>query len=307
MKVTVLICTFNRFESLVRTLENVTASTLPASWDWEVLVVDNNSNDQTREAVNGFCVRYPGRFRYLFEPQPGLSNARNAGLRAAHGDVLAFTDDDVTVSPDWLHNLTAGLMDRQWAGAGGRTLPAQPFSPPEWLAKTDPFQWGGVLGGLFDLGDKAVELHMAPYGTNMAFRKQMFELYGEFRVDLGRRHGNLMGCEDTEFGNRLIAAGERLRYEPLAVAYHPIQDSRVNKQYFLDWWFDYGRSSAREEGLVSPAIAGLKRYVEEPARISSQLAGLTLHWLQSPNPHLRFYRKCQVWKTVGKLREVYGK
>jgi cellulose synthase/poly-beta-1,6-N-acetylglucosamine synthase-like glycosyltransferase len=82
--------------------------------------------------VKDFCRRYPGRFRCLFEAQQGKSYELNAGVREAHGDVLAFMDGDVTVGPTWLQNLTAPWCDSEWAGSGGRILPAETFSPPRW-------------------------------------------------------------------------------------------------------------------------------------------------------------------------------
>jgi glucosyl-dolichyl phosphate glucuronosyltransferase len=116
MNVTVVICTYNRCKSLAKTLKSVAVSELPESVEWEVLVVDNNSKDQTRAVVEEFCQRYPKRFRYLFEPQQGKSQALSASIRAAHGEILAFTDDDVIVEPAWLSSLTAPLRDAQWSG-----------------------------------------------------------------------------------------------------------------------------------------------------------------------------------------------
>src|ERR1035441_3219398 len=107
MKITVLLCTFNRCQSLSTALDSVIAQVLPESADWDVLVVDNNSSDQTRAVVEDFRRRYPGRIRYLFEPRQGLSRARNAGIRAARGEIIAFIDDDVIAAPTWLQNLTA--------------------------------------------------------------------------------------------------------------------------------------------------------------------------------------------------------
>src|ERR1700734_3508684 len=133
MKITIILCTYNRCASLAKALESTAAMTLPGSAEWEVLVVDNNSTDQTREVVEGFHSRYPRHFRYLFEPQQGKSYALNAGVREARGDILAFTDDDVTVEPTWLQNLTAPLKTGECVGTSGRTLPEQSFSPPRWL------------------------------------------------------------------------------------------------------------------------------------------------------------------------------
>ncbi len=120
MNITVILCTYNRCQNLAKALDSVAASMLPESVEWEVLVVDNNSNDQTRELVEGFCHRYPGRFRYLFEPQQGKSYALNSGIRVSPSEILAFTDDDAIVEPDWLWNLTSALHDGEWAGAGER-------------------------------------------------------------------------------------------------------------------------------------------------------------------------------------------
>src|SRR4051794_26325031 len=111
MNISVIICTRNRCQSLVKTLNSAAAQRLAESVEWEVLVVDNGSNDQTRAVVDDFRRKHPGRFRYLLEPEPGKSPALNAGIREAEGDILAFTDDDTTLAPTWLHNLTKHLYD----------------------------------------------------------------------------------------------------------------------------------------------------------------------------------------------------
>src|ERR1051325_7506441 len=109
MRLTAILCTYNRCQSLQRALNSAAALVLPESVEWEVLVVDNNSNDQTRKTAGGFSARYPGRFRYLFEPRPGKSHALNAGIREARRNFLSFMDDDVVVHPEWLQNLTGAL------------------------------------------------------------------------------------------------------------------------------------------------------------------------------------------------------
>lgn len=143
VNVTVILCTYNRCQILEKALSSIAASTLPQGVEWEVLVVDNNSRDQTREVAEDFCRRYPGRFRYLFEPNPGKSYALNTGIREARGDVLAFLDDDLTVEPTWLQSLTARLDDGEWAGAGGRTLLAQNLRLPTGWRLRDPAAWEG--------------------------------------------------------------------------------------------------------------------------------------------------------------------
>ena len=166
-----------------------------------MLVVDNNSTDQTRAVAEDYCRNFPGRFRYVFEPAQGLSRARNAGIHQAQGEIIAFIDDDVIAEPTWLQNLTAPLIDGQWAGAGGRIVPPPDFSPPDWL---DGWRRNGPSRrslALVRSWDQAGEMNRPPYGANMAFRKNMFEKYGNFRVDLGRCGTKLLMGEDIEFGN----------------------------------------------------------------------------------------------------------
>jgi len=303
--VSVILCTYNRSQSLAGTLASIAAQTLPASVEWEVLVVDNNSTDRTREVVEDFCRRYPDRFRYLFEPRQGLSYARNAGVREARGDILAFTDDDVTVEPTWLQNLTSALHNGGWAGAGGRILPVETFAAPSWLAPDGPYGMGGILCAHFDLGDTPHALDRAPYGVNMAFHKKVFEKYGGFRTDLGRTPGNLMGNEDTEFGRRLMKAGERLRYEPSAVVRHPVPDSRAQKDYFLSWWFDYGRALVREWGR-GPSVLGIPRpYLNILKLLTITMVQRTWRWMLALNRQRRFYYKCWVWVTAGQIQEYF--
>jgi glucosyl-dolichyl phosphate glucuronosyltransferase len=301
--ITVILCTYNRSRSLAKALESVAASQLPSRIEWEVLVVDNNSRDQTREVVEGFIRRYPNRFRYLFEPQPGKSYALNSGVRGAKGDILAFIDDDVTVEPRWLQNLTAGLCGKEWAGAGGPIRPEKAFLCPEWLPLHGPSSMGGILA-LFDRGDTPGELDTPPYGTNMAFRKDIFEKYGDFRTDLGPTPDSEIRNEDTEFGRRIMAGGERLRYEPAAVVYHAVPQSRLSQSYFLRWWFDYGRAEVRETGKRPPILGIPRHYISIPNRIFRHLPKCALVWMRALNPQKRFIRKCWLYRQAGQLVEM---
>ena len=304
MDITVVLCTYNRSESLASALNSAAALVLPESVDWEVLVVDNNSNDRTREVAADFCSRYPSRFRYLFEPQQGKSNALNTGIREARGSILAFMDDDVTVEPTWLQSLTSGLNSGEWSGAGGRIRPARSFAPPRWLPLQGPNNLGGILA-LFDLGEKARELDRSPIGTNMAFRKEIFRKYGGFRTDMGPRPGSEIRNEDTEFGRRVLAAGERIRYEPSAIVYHAMPEKRLTKEYFLAFAFDTGRTMIREAAR-RPDIWGIPRPYLSLLKHAFYLAPINfLRWLLAIGPQNRFYRKYWVWLVAGEVLELY--
>jgi len=255
MSITAIVCTYNRCQSLSKALDALAASTFPNSIEWEVLVVDNNSCDQTRKVAESFCLQDPAHFSYLFEPHQGLSYARNAGIRKARGEILAFTDDDDQVEPGWLWNLTSALQGREWLGAGGPIIPVWPRRLPKWLSTDDPATMGSF--GEFYPGAEAGPLTRPPYGGNMAFRREAFEKYGGFRVDLGRSGSNLQGREDIEFANRLLAGGERLWYEARAVVRAFVPECRMEKSYVLRWWYWYGRSEVVESGPPSDATCHL--------------------------------------------------
>lgn len=300
MFVTVIVCTYNRCSVLANALNSVAASVLPPSIEWEVLVVDNNSTDQTRKVVDEFCRRYPGRFLYLFEATQGKSYALNAAIQEARGEVLAFMDDDVTVDPDWLWNLTAALQNGEWAGAGGRVIPVWSCSPPSWLVVGGPHALGPFVE--FDRGSEAGPLNEPPLGANMAFRRDVFKKWGGFRTDLGPSGSTLLRNDDTEFGRRLLAAGERLRYEPSAVMRHPVPEYRTQKSYLLAWWFGKGCSDALESRIPRQANWFRSR---SSLVLFRRLLGWALRWMIAIDSKRRFSCKLNVWNISGQIVGCY--
>ncbi len=253
------------------------ALALPESFEWEILVVDNNPSDQTRKVVKGFCSRYPSRFRYLFEPQPGKSHALNAAIREARSNILAFM-----------------------AGTGGRIVSKWTCPPAGWLSLKSQHSAAPLVS--FDLGPEAGQLNEPPFGTNMAFRREMFEKYRGFRTDLGPRPGSEIRNEDMEFGARLLSAGERLRYEPSAVVYHPVQKNRIEKEYFLRWWFHNCEANIRQFGL-RPAT---KYYVAGiPLFLFRNLGVWTFKWMVGVRPARRSSSKLNVWTKIGEILECH--
>lgn len=296
MEITVVVCTYNRCDGILATLDDLAAQSFPAQIEWEVLIVDNNSSDRTSEVVGVFCHGHADRFRYVFEPRPGLSYARNAGIAHARGNILAFTDDDVAIEPDWLWTLTSALRSGEWAGAGGRIIPQWLGPLPSWLRPDDPDIMGPFVA--FEPAISAGSLGRPPYGASMAFRREVFERYGGFRTDLGRSPGNLQGREDIEFGNRLLKRGERLRYEPCAIVRHPAPAARMTQAYVLRWWYWFGRAEVVDTG--SPAGARLL-VGGVPAYLFRRLARWTVQWLTSLTPTARFSSKRLMWYLAGTI------
>jgi glucosyl-dolichyl phosphate glucuronosyltransferase len=307
MKISVVVCTYNRCEKLATTLQSIAESKMQDSDEWEILVVDNNSKDRTHELIDDFSRRYPNRFRYIFEPRQGKSFALNTAISAARGEALAFVDDDVMVVPEWLQNLIEPLRGGRWAGVGGRILPAEKVAFPRWMRFEGDDGLGGVIAAYFDEGDEPLVLHRPPYGANMAVRKEMFERFGGYRLDIGPSPNKLVPRpgEDTEFGRRLMRAGQLFVYEPLAVVYHPVQTERIRKDYILGWWFDYGRGELRERGNGEPILGIPRHYVRVPRNLLFHLPKLAIRWLLTLNPRRRFWNKCQVWSNAGRIAESF--
>jgi glycosyltransferase involved in cell wall biosynthesis len=298
VKITVIVCTYNRCRTLDKAIRSVVDQAISPSLGWEILIVDNNSSDETPQLVEELRQRYPVRIRYILEQQKGVSHARNAGIREARGEILAFIDDDETAHPDWLRNLTENLYSGEWCGVGGRVLPP-PFSPPPWLSPESSLNCGPLA--IFNPRQEAGNLNEPPFGANMAFRRDVFDRFGGFRTDLGRVGGKMISNEDTEFGRRLLAAGLRVRYEPSALTYHPIDENRLHKGYFLNWWFNKGRSDVRESG--NPADE--KSFLGMPTRWLAALTSGVVRWMVAFEPSKRFGCKLLVWAYAGQITESF--
>ena len=220
--VSVIVCTSNRPQQLVRCLHSVLATTTRPR---EVIVVDNAPWDpQTRRLVTSM----PG-VAYVPEPRPGLSRARNRGLRRATADIIAFTDDDTTVHPNWIAGLLAGFDQPDVMCVTGLVLPAALDTPSQVAFEKD---MGGFSQGFrritYDRNffeqfkSRGVPVWKVGAGANMAIRRRAFELVGEFDERLG---AGAAGCsEDSELWYRLLAEGWLCRYEPLAVVSHYHRD-----------------------------------------------------------------------------------
>ena len=300
MDISVILCTYNRSRDLAKALDSLVASRMGESVEWEVLIVDNRSQDDTRHVAETFVARHGGRCRYIFEDRQGKSYALNAGIREARGNVLAFMDDDVTVDSNWLYYLTNPVLAGKWAGAAGRVFPARDVVLPIWATRNSRFIVGPLV--IFDLGPEPMPLRELPFGTNMAFRKAVFQKYGHFRTDLGPQPGSEIRGEDSELVLRLFAAGEPLLYQPSAVVYHAVPEDRLTKRYFLAWWFDKGRSEVRTVG--SSTASGLS-VAGVPLAMIRRVTVWLFKWLLGRGPSQRFEARLTAWYLLGKVAELY--
>ncbi len=254
--ISVIICTYNRAGSLTKALASIEQLVIPANMEWELLVVDNNSSDSTRDVVEHYRQRDKLPIHYLFEPRQGKVHAANHGISKSRGSIVAFTDDDVLFDPQWLKALLDAFDRYDCAGVGGRVIALWDFPKPKWLGT--PGMGKLINGGPIvshSLGSNVPQAYERsgvpiPAGANMAFRRDVFGCWGRFRDDLGPIGRSGLKGEDNEFCQRLLDHGEMLIYCPDAVIYHPVESHRVTKKYLRRWMLSSGRSMARMEAVT---------------------------------------------------------
>lgn len=299
MDLTVIICSWNRAKSLRIVLESLEKCVVPSSIAWEILVIDNNSTDDTRAVCAEFIQKSPARFRYLFEPKQGKTHALNAGIALAQGEIIALTDDDLTVDPNWVKGIYEIFKEFDCAAVGGRIVPVWDFPKPRWITFDGPFRhpaYGGIVN--FDKGDLPCEVTSTLTGANMAVRKEVFAKHGPYRPDLNRIT-DLLGGEDTEYCRRLLKAGERLMYAPNAIVYHPVERHRATWRYMQSMAFHYGRWMTRVDGLPE----GSKCYFGVPRFFLPIAARCFLTWWTSLSIHRRAFYRLEFCQTLGQMVE----
>ena len=265
MDLSVVICTYNRARSLLDTLEALLVQETPPSLTWEIIVVDNNSRDNTREVVETLARRSALSVGYVFEPFQGQSYARNAGLKIAQGEIIAFTDDDVIPEKTWVAKLVAAVNYHQADGVGGRILPKWEAPAPRWLRENPHIWWCIAL-----LHSEKVEILVWPevkgspqiWGANMAFKRSLFHEVGCFDTRLGNVGRKLYRGEETELIRRALKKGKKLIYDPKLTVHHRIDANRMTKNFFRKVAFDSGQAQVELSALeFSVAVFGAPRWL----------------------------------------------
>jgi glucosyl-dolichyl phosphate glucuronosyltransferase len=262
--ISVIICTYNRCESLVKTLEGLARMSILPDLMWELIVVDNNSSDHTSETVKSLINRETSlRLKYVFEPVPGLSQARNRGVRESQGTILAFLDDDVLVSSEWLTEVRSAFQQYDPVCVGGRVLLCEDRPRPSWWDKAyDP------PVGKFDRGTSVIvyqesDERLIGIGANMMFKRIAFDRYGLFRTDLGKKENQQTTGEETDMVQRLRKQKERIIYYPNALVYHCPSAERFSKRYLRRHFYGLGQWSFLTElegPNTAPRILGIPRW-----------------------------------------------
>ena len=242
--VSVVLSTYNRGPLLVDAVRSLLALD-PDSPSHDIIIVDNNSTDDTRERVHAM-IGETDRIRYVFEPRQGVSYGRNAGTAASCSPIIAFVDDDVRVSPVWLTALTRAFREHpEIAYVGGRIAPLFPSPPPFWYthdSHSSPL-------ALVDYGFKGREITRTSFlclvSANLAVRRSILREHGGFDPRYHHQPGSVSASEDHELQARLLRAGLRGWYEPDALMFAEVQKERLKLRYHLKWHFDHGQAMIR--------------------------------------------------------------
>ncbi len=269
-EVSVVMSTYNRRQALPDALESL-MSQKTGGVSYEVIVVDNNSTDRTREVVESFVAGGGPPLRYVFEPRQGVSFGRNSGVTAARARIIAFTDDDMRMAPDWVAN--ARLAFDLYPEAdyfGGKSLPRWETLPPPWLTRR---HWSPLA--LLDYGEEPLPVdanhRQALITANFAIRRAAFERAGGFSPLAQRVANNVGSAEDRELLLRLWRTGARGMYLPDLIGWAEVPPGRMTKSYHRRWHRGHGCSLAmmRDEYL-EPSKRG--RLFDVPAHLYRQAA-----------------------------------
>ena len=312
--VSVVVSTYNRADRLPAALEALLAQ--DGNVPHEVVVVDNNSSDDTAEVVRRIARGAGGRLRYFFEPRQGLSHGRNAGITQSRAGIIAFTDDDVRVASNWILELKRAFDRYPDAGyIGGRVLPQWVSPPPAWLTTA---HWAPLA--LQDYGpdvqrtgrEKAVCL----VGANFAFRKEVFERVGMFSASLGRVKDGIGSTEDHDMQLRVWRAGISGVYIPSIVVTAEVTPDRLERKYHRRWHQGHGRHCAmmRLRELV-PADLGPMSEPDDivplfgsPAFVYADLAKTFLLWLEAVSrrrdPRFYYHQFHHLWSYIRTRQQI---
>jgi glycosyltransferase involved in cell wall biosynthesis len=231
LRASIIIATYNRADYLSKCLKALAAlETDPTTF--EIIVIDNNSTDNTEQVVLDFAQLHPTlSMRYVCETNQGASYARNRGIAEARGEVLCFLDDDSPPCSEWLNVLLDGFADEAVGCVGGPSiLDYQGQERPPWLRG----DLQGLLSGYtlpYTKPTPVSRWDQLPLSCNMAIRQSLFTDLGFLRTDLDRSGGQVLAAADTEIADRINKAGWKVMYVPDAPVRHLVAPERLDKKH----------------------------------------------------------------------------
>ncbi len=247
MNLSVIIPTRNRSDLLKSTLLSISCQNFTQN-DFEVLVIDNGSTDNTKEIVNSFKDKIQN-LKCFYEPAPGLHVGRHKGLKEASADIIVYADDDIEAFPTWLEGIWESFQDGKVALVGGNNLPKYETSPPIWVESLWSYNQYGKHNGyysLIDFGD--VQKEIDPYfvfGCNFSIRKSTLLEFGGFHPDaMPREKIKYRGDGESYISAQILKKGYKTVFNPKASVFHYVPSARMSKDYLYHRGFIQGISNS---------------------------------------------------------------
>lgn len=290
MIVSVIICTYNSCESLKKTMDSLYNQKFNTSFDYEIIVIDNNSKDNTREVIENYIPKFSNKLKYLFEPLQGKCFALNRGIQEAKGEIIAFTDSDIILHEKWLCAIYEGFNSFKCGALQGRIFLNILGKKPAWLSE----RFMKSLAWL-DYGNEPLNINTGLVGANMAFRKEIFINHGLFNT---RLKGGSGAFEDTEFSLRIRKAGVLQVYYPDAVVYHQIPYNRVTKKALRRNFFIQGYSDFFFEN-INTSLFKLTGYIIK--EIMKEVIGVFVGFLKQDEEEM-LWCECRISSKLGFLK-----
>ena len=239
MRISAIVCTHNGQKVLGKALQSLVGQTLNKR-DCELLIVDNASTDGTRELIRQF--ENETNLKYIFEPNLGLSHARNTGWQMAQGEIVAYLDDDAVACPEWLERILETFSREPQAGAvGGKVSPIWEAPRPAWLSDK-------MMGALsvIDWSEKPMFISEEQWlvGANISFPRKLLSEIGGFSSDLGRKGKCLLSNEENLLVLKIKEKGYTVFYHPEIMVDHRIPANRLRKNWFKSRYYWQGISDA---------------------------------------------------------------
>lgn len=279
IRLSIVIATYNRATLLLDALKSVIRQSAPAQ-EWECVVVNNNSSDNTSECFAEFAGEHPEyNLRIVDEPNQGLSYARNRGIRESVGEYIAIIDDDEHIAEDFVAAYIRLFDDVPEAvAAGGPIVARYPTGRPRWMSCYTE----RPIANTMYFGEEVREFPKGrvPGGGNMALRRSAIRRYGVFDTSLGYSGESLIGGEECDLFERLQIADAKYYYVPTAVMYHIIPREKLTKEYFARLSYNVGVSQLRRARLYRRVWR--VRFIELSKWVATLLIALwytiTLQW-----------------------------
>jgi glycosyltransferase involved in cell wall biosynthesis len=306
----VVICTYNRAGWLCELIAAL--RTQKCSLPFEILVIDNNSSDETRDIVKQLANAPGAAIRYVRETRQGIAFARNRAIESCNGsDFMAFIDDDELPEPGWIESACDSLKREGAECVGGRIrLRFEPHLRPAWL--TD--QLLRYLGHLdhgetkFWISDKSTPI----WTGNIAYRMSLFKA-GDLRFDLhyNRAGKGIGGGEDEMIFRALLTRGAKIRYRPDMIICHRVEPFKLKRRYFLRLRSLHGCQAERYEGgEYRRTVAGIPPYmIEQALRHWWRVVSMLLRNEQSAmrQSMIASYASGRIWGRILRMRDVSRK